>query len=460
MGGKVHAGGMKKHLHILGICGTFMGGVAIIAREMGFRVTGSDEQVYPPMSDTLRQAGIEIVEGYKPEHLQPAPDLVIVGNTVKRGNPALEYVLNEKIPYISGPQWLAENVLHKRHVIALTGTHGKTTTTSLVTWILTQAGFNPGYLIGGVAQDFAQTAALGKDPFFVIEGDEYDSCFYDKRSKFLHYRPQTLVINNIEFDHADIFENLEAIFKQFQYLLRIVPSKGSIIYFADDSNIPQVLSRENYGQKISFGLTQGDWTAKNSNQEGSVFDIYHHNKFVGKLEWKLLGQHNVANALAAIAAANAAGVAPEIAISALAKFSGVKRRLEVRGIAKGITVYDDFAHHPTAIQTTLNGLRAKVKDERIIAVLQFASNTMRMGYHQQSIGKALSSADEVIFLKPDQWDISEISQELQGKLKAFASVPEIVAHLAGTLHSPDHVLIMSNKGFEGIHQRLLDMLYS
>ncbi len=449
---------MKKHIHILGICGTFMGGLAIIARELGYRVTGSDQQVYPPMSDTLTEAGIEIVEGYKPEHLQPAPDLVIIGNTVKRGNPALEYVLNEKIPYISGPQWLAENVLHQRHVIALTGTHGKTTTTSLVTWILTYAGLNPGYLIGGVASDFKNTAALGKDPFFVIEGDEYDCAFFDKRSKFLHYRPQTLVINNIEFDHADIFENLEAIFKQFQFLLRTVPQNGSIIYYGDDPNIPTVLSRENYGQKISFGSSNSDWTARNINEDGSVFEVFHREKSVGKLEWKLVGKHNIANGLAAISAANAAGIAPAVSIQALAKFSGVKRRLEVRGVAKGITVYDDFAHHPTAIETTLNGLRSKVKNQRIFAVLQFGSNTMSMGYHQQSIAKALTSADQVIFLKPGHWDISEIALELKGRAESFDSVPEIIDHLASVLKAQDHVLIMSNKGFDSIHQRLLSRL--
>lgn len=449
---------MKKHIHILGICGTFMGGLAIIARELGFKVTGSDQQVYPPMSDTLAAAGIEIVEGYKPEHLQPAPDLVVVGNTVKRGNPAIEYVLNENIPYISGPQWLAENVLHQRHVIALTGTHGKTTTTSLVTWILTQAGLNPGYLIGGVAADFKHTAALGKDPFFVIEGDEYDCAFFDKRSKFLHYRPKTLVINNIEFDHADIFENLEAIFKQFQYLQRTVPQNGSVIYLGEDPNIPQVLSRECYGQKISFGGESSDWSAQNATEDGSAFDVYHHGKCVGKLEWKLVGKHNVANALAAIAASQAVGVDPKIAIEALSQFGGVKRRLEVRGVSKGITVYDDFAHHPTAIETTLKGLRAKVKAERIIAVLQFGSNTMSMGHHKASIGKALSSADQVIFLKPGQWDISDLTKELNGKVEAFDSVPDIIDYLAGLLKASDHVLIMSNKGFDGIHQRLLSRL--
>jgi UDP-N-acetylmuramate: L-alanyl-gamma-D-glutamyl-meso-diaminopimelate ligase len=449
--------GMKKHLHILGICGTFMGGLAMIARELGYQVSGSDQQVYPPMSNTLAEAGITISEGYKPEHLQPAPDLVIIGNTVKRGNPAIEYVLNEKIPYISGPQWLAENVLHHRHVIAITGTHGKTTTTSLLTWILTQAGLNPGYLIGGVASDFASTAALGKDPFFVIEGDEYDCAFFDKRSKFLHYRPETLVINNIEFDHADIFEDLEAIFKQFQFLLRIVPSKGAVIYNGEDPNIQQVLSRECYPQKITFGPA-GEWQAKNANEDGSRFDVFHRENKSGTLEWKLVGQHNVANGLAAIAAAHAIGISPAESIKALSTFSGIKRRLEVRGVVNGITVYDDFAHHPTAIQTTLNGLRAKVKNERIFAILQFASNTMRMGHHQESIANALAGADQIIFLKPDQWDISELTLHLKGKAKVLDTVDDIIENLNKELKSPDHVLIMSNKGFEGIHERLLARL--
>lgn len=445
-------------IHILGISGTFMGGIALIARELGFEVSGSDKDIYPPMSDTLRHAGINVKEGYDSSHLRPLPDLLIVGNVISRGNPALEYALNKNLPYTSGPQWLAENVLQKRHVVAVAGTHGKTTTSSILAWILTQAGLAPGYLIGGAPLNFTHTAALGKSPYFVIEADEYDTAFFDKRSKFLHYRPRTLIINNLEYDHADIFPDLEAIKKQFHYLLRTVPSCGSVIHPADDSDVSEVLARGCWAGVQTVGNGDAVWHVRNKNSDNSRFELWHRDQKLGVVKWSLAGEHNVRNALAAAAAAHEVGVTSEALIAGLKSFKGVKRRLEVCGSAKNITVYDDFAHHPTAIAATLAGLRSKVGDSRIIAVLQFGSNSMGAGVYRDKISQSLRQADKVIFLKPEKFDVTLILRELGVKAEAFEKVESIVDYLQNFARAGDHVLIMSNKSFDGIHQRILKRL--
>lgn len=454
---KNNKGGFMR-IHILGICGTFMGGLALIAKQMGYEVSGSDANVYPPMSDTLREAGIEIQLGYEAAHLRPAPDCVIIGNAMKRGNPAVEYVLNKNIRYLSGPEWLYEHVLQKRHVLAVSGTHGKTTTTSLLTWILKEANLNPGYLIGGVAKNFLETASLGADPFFVIEADEYDSAFFDKRSKFIHYHPHTLIINNLEYDHADIFSDLEAIKKQFQFLIRTVPGAGTIIYPSDDPEILEVINRGYWSSLVTFGKPKGVWQAKNSSEDGSRFELWHRDQHLGVIQWDMLGHHNVHNALAAIAAAHDVGVTAGVAIKALRSFEGVKRRLEIRGEIDGITIYDDFAHHPTAIETTLAGLRAKVKEKPIFVVLEFGSNSMSMGVHSDKIAKSLKQADRIILLRPKEGDIQNILNELGPKTSLHHNVADIVNVLKKELKRDDQVLIMSNKGFDGIHQKLMDAL--
>ena len=440
-------------IHILGICGTFMGGIAAIARELGHEVSGSDQNVYPPMSDTLAQLGVTLMEGYEPSHLQPKPDLVIIGNALSRGNPAIEYVLNEQIPYTSGPEWLADHVLQYRHVLAISGTHGKTSTTAMLTWILEFAGLKPGYLIGGVAQDFKTTARLGKD-YFVIEADEYDTAFFDKRSKFLHYRPRTLVMNNLEFDHADIFPDLNAIKLQFQYLLRTVPANGLVISNGLDHHVQEVLSRGCFSKHELFGATQG-WQAKDTVGK-TAFDVYFNSEPRGHVAWAILGRHNQLNALAAIAAAHDIGVPVATACEALTTFKGVKRRLEIISVKNGITIYDDFAHHPTAIRETLQALRKHVGRERIIAVLQFGSNTMKMGGQLELVAPALAEADQIIFLEPEKFDVHTIMAALGEKATCFKSVDDIVQAIRATSQSGDHVLITSNKSFDGLHGKLLE----
>ncbi len=449
-----------KHIHIIGICGTFMGGVALIARELGYRVTGSDQKIYPPMSETLRAAGIEIQEGYAASHLQPKPDEVIIGNAISRGNPEVEQVLREGIPYSSGPQWLAEKVLFNRWVLAVSGTHGKTTTTAMLTWILAANGLKPGFLIGGVPQDFPVTAALGHDPFFVIEADEYDTAFFDKHSKFLHYRPRTLLINNLEFDHADIFENLPAIQKQFHYLLRTVPSNGCVIHPAHVAAIDEVIAQGCWSELSSFGLDQGDWQARNINHDGSEFEVWQPEGGVHQLQWSQCGLHMVSNALGAIVCAHHAGISVADSITALQSFKGVKRRLEVRGTVKGITIYDDFAHHPTAILSTLSALRSKIGRARLIAVIQFGSNTMKLGVHQEALLNAFKEADELVMLDPHDphWDIKKLAQQLSIPNQVCSSVDEMLAYLSKTLKAQDQVLIMSNKDFGNVHQRLLEAM--
>lgn len=449
------------HIHILGICGTFMGGLALLARSLGHEVSGSDAGVYPPMSTQLEEAGIKLMEGYEPKHLQPVPDCVVVGNAMSRGNPAVEYMLEQGLRYTSGPQWLAEHVLHGRWVLAVAGTHGKTSTASLLAWILEDAGMDPGFLIGGVPRNFGISARLGGTPFFVVEADEYDTAFFDKRSKFVHYCPRTLILNNLEFDHADIFDDLAMIQRQFHHLVRTVPGNGLIIAPEQDQAISQVLDMGCWTPVERFS-DQGDsqWHGVNSNPENSKFDIQIGSEKVGSVYWELHGQHNLNNALAAVAAARHAGVPPAVAIQALGSFKNVKRRMELRGEVAGITVYDDFAHHPTAIATTLDGLRARVGDERIIAVLEPRSNTMRMGVHADQLAASLAVADRLIVYAPSdlEWDAAAALSELGAKASIFDSVDTIVATLTDEAESGDHILIMSNGGFGNIHQCLLDAL--
>ena len=452
------------HIHILGICGTFMGGIALLAREKGHRVTGSDAHVYPPMSTQLEAAGIELMRGYKAEHLQPAPDVVVVGNAMSRGNPAVEYLLNQGLRYTSGPQWLAEHVLYGCWVLGVAGTHGKTTTASMLAWILADAGINTGFLIGGIPQNFGVSARFGDGQFFVVEADEYDTAFFDKRSKFVHYGARTCVLNNLEFDHADIFDDLAQIQTQFHHLVRTVPENGKIIYLAQDQALESVLKKGCWSEKSSFNANQSsaNWSVQNASADGTSFEVIKKGTPKGQVHWSLTGQHNVNNALAAIAAAEHAGVPVHIACEALATFKNVKRRMELKGEINGIKVYDDFAHHPTAIATTLAGLRAQVGKQRIIAILEPRSNTMQMGVHQDTLANALVDADEVVIFEPADldWDLKKSFSGLGDKVHLFKDTQQIIDWTVATSQTDNIVLIMSNGGFEGIHQRLLDALIS
>lgn len=446
-------------IHILGVCGTFMAGIAKCAKGLGHSVTGSDQNVYPPMSTVLADLGVDINMGYLPSHIESDTDLVIIGNALSRGNPAVEYVLNNNIPYVSGAQWLYENVLKDQHVLAVSGTHGKTTTTAMLAWILESAGLEPGFLIGGLAKNFNETTRLGRGDFFVIEADEYDTAFFDKRSKFLHYRPKTLIINNCEFDHADIFDDLSAIKKQFQYLLRSVPATGTVIFPDHDANIADILGRGCWSSRVAINHKES-WHADIIDPSGAVFELWHRDQKLARIAWELLGEHNVYNALAATAAAHDVGVPIDAIQRGLATFENVKRRMEVRGVVSGVTVYDDFAHHPTAIQTTLRGLRAKVGDDKIVVLAELGSNTMEMGVHKNTLGASFAGADEVHILHPDTaaWDISPVLRDLSVSAKAHATVEDILSCVAPTLQPGTHVLIMSNKGFGGIHDKLLQQL--
>lgn len=448
------------HIHILGICGTFMGGVALLARELGMTVSGSDANVYPPMSDQLAAAGIELQQGYLAEHLDPAPDLVVMGNALSRGNPAVEYVLNKNIPYVSGPQWLAENVLQDKWVLAVSGTHGKTTTSSLLAWLLEDAGMAPGFLIGGVPGNFGETARLGNTPFFVIEADEYDTAFFDKRSKFVHYHPRTLVINNLEFDHADIFDDLAAIQKQFHHLIRTVPSEGLLITPSHDEAIEKVIRMGNWTQQQTIGLNEGQLQAQNISDDGSQFDVAYDREILASVSWSMLGMHNVNNALAAIAAARHVGVSIEHSCDALSRFKGIKRRMELRGEEQGVKVYDDFAHHPTAIAATINGLRANIGKRKLIAILEPRSNTMKMGVHQHTLAESLLAADRVILFEDAGVDmsLSDVQQQIGEKATVESSIDDIISVICSEVKQGDEILIMSNGGFGGIHQRLLTAL--
>ncbi|WP_084081862.1 UDP-N-acetylmuramate:L-alanyl-gamma-D-glutamyl-meso-diaminopimelate ligase [Alteromonas marina] len=445
------------HVHILGICGSFMGGIAAIAKSLGHKVTGSDKNVYPPMSTQLEALGIELTEGYCESQFDPAPDMVVIGNAMSRGNPAVEYVLNRNLPYTSGPQWLLDNLLKDRWVIGLSGTHGKTTTSSMVAWILEHAGLNPGYLIGGVPENFGVSARVGESPFFVIEADEYDSAFFDKRSKFVHYRPKTLVINNLEFDHADIFADLGAIQTQFHHLVRMVPENGLILTPNSTPAIEDMLKKGCWSSRQSLGK---EWHAELLKKDGSEFNVLHNGVIVGTVAWSLLGQHNVDNALMAIAAAHHAGVTLPDAIEALSFFKNVKRRMEVKGEVNNITLYDDFAHHPTAIATTLDGLRKKVGNARILAVLEPRSNTMKMGVHKDTLANSWQKADEVYLYEPEgmDWSLVESVAHSNAPAHCFKDVEKIVQGVCNVAQPGDHILVMSNGGFEGIHGRILDAL--
>lgn len=445
------------HVHILGICGSFMGGIAAIAKSLGHKVTGSDKNVYPPMSSQLEALGIELTEGYCESQFDPAPDMVVIGNAMSRGNPAVEYVLNRNLPYTSGPQWLLDNLLKDRWVIGLSGTHGKTTTSSMVAWILEHAGLNPGYLIGGVPENFGVSARVGESPFFVIEADEYDSAFFDKRSKFVHYRPKTLVINNLEFDHADIFADLAAIQTQFHHLVRMVPENGLILTPNSTPAIEDMLKRGCWSSRQSLGK---EWHAELLKKDGSEFSVLHNGVIAGTVTWSLVGQHNVDNALMAIAAAHHAGVTLPDAIAALSFFKNVKRRMEVKGEVNNITLYDDFAHHPTAIATTLDGLRKKVGNARILAVLEPRSNTMKMGVHKDTLANSWQKADEVYLYEPEgmDWSLVDSVAHSNAPTHCFRDVEKIVQGVCNVAQPGDHILVMSNGGFEGIHSRILDAL--
>ena len=445
------------HVHILGICGSFMGGIAAIAKSLGHKVTGSDKNVYPPMSTQLEALGIELTEGYCESQFDPAPDMVVVGNAMSRGNPAVEYVLNRNLPYTSGPQWLLDNLLKDRWVIGLSGTHGKTTTSSMVAWILEHAGLNPGYLIGGVPENFGVSARVGESPFFVIEADEYDSAFFDKRSKFVHYRPKTLVINNLEFDHADIFADLGAIQTQFHHLVRMVPENGLILTPNSTPAIEDMLKKGCWSSRQSLGK---EWHAELLKKDGSEFNVLHNGVIAGTVTWALVGQHNVDNALMAIAAAHHAGVTLPDAIDALSFFKNVKRRMEVKGEVNNITLYDDFAHHPTAIATTLDGLRKKVGNARILAVLEPRSNTMKMGVHKDTLANSWQKADEVYLYEPEgmDWSLVDSVAHSNAPTHCFRDVEKIVQGVCNVAQPGDHILVMSNGGFEGIHGRILDAL--
>ncbi len=449
------------HIHILGICGTFMGSLALIAREAGHRVTGSDANVYPPMSDMLREQGIELMEGYAPEHLDPAPDCVIVGNAMSRGNAAVEYMLDRGMDYRSGPQWLAENVLHDRWVLAVSGTHGKTTTASLLAWLLEDAGLHPGFLIGGVPGNFAASARLGRDPFFVIEADEYDSAFFDKRSKFVHFRPRTLIVNNIEFDHADIFPDLAAIQRQFHHLVRTVPGNGLIIANGDQASVAETLNMGCWTPIERFGTgEQCDWHLRSTGADARNFSATGPDQAPLAVHSPLAGEHNASNALAALLAARHVGVPLAQGIDSLQRFAGIKRRMELRGEVAGIRVYDDFAHHPTAIALTLTAARNQMQGGRLFAVLEPRSNTMKLGVHRAALPDSLRPADRVVLYQPPGigWPVREVSDALGKNAATYEDLDQLIASLVDQTRPGDTVLIMSNGGFGGIHGKLLAAL--
>lgn len=448
------------HIHILGICGTFMGGLALIARELGYTVSGSDQNVYPPMSTQLEEQGIRLMNGYKAENLDCKPDLVVIGNAMSRGNPEVEAVLNRGLRYTSGPQWLAEHVLQDRWVLAVAGTHGKTTTSSMLSWILEFNGFKPGFLIGGIPLNFGISARLGESDFFVIEADEYDCAFFDKRSKFVHYRPRTAVLNNLEYDHADIFENLDAIKKQFHHLVRTVPGEGLLIAPSCEQHISEVLEMGCWTPVVKTGIdSDADWQASLLKADGSKFEVKFAGQRQGCVNWNLTGAHNVYNALSAMAAARHIGISAENAIAALQQFQNVKRRMEVIVKKDGITVYDDFAHHPTAIKTTLEGLRKQVGDARILAIIEPRSNTMRLGVHTQSLAESLAAADEAIIYQPENlgWDLSQLLQ-YANNIQICSDLEAIIKSIKAESNNGCHVLLMSNGSFGGIYKRLRDQL--
>ncbi len=459
------------HIHILGVCGTFMGGVAVLAKEAGHTVTGCDANVYPPMSTQLEAQGIKLIEGFDPSQTHLNPDVYVIGNVVSRGNPLMEEILNKSLPFISGPQWLAENILHpqgepSKWVLAVAGTHGKTTTSSMLAWILEHAGLAPGFLIGGVPENFAVSARLPQapkqdtkstSPFFVIEADEYDTAFFDKRSKFVHYGPRTAILNNLEFDHADIFADLNAIETQFHHLVRTVPQQGLVVANGKEESLNRVIDRGCWTPVEHFGSSDG-WQGGEADADGS-FDVMLNSKVVGRVKWALLGEHNRMNALAALAAARHVGVSVDVGIAALGLFQNVKRRMELRGVEQNISVYDDFAHHPTAIATTVAGLRAKVGKARILAVLEPRSNTMKLGVMKQALPASLVDADHVFCYGANLgWDASEALAPMGDKATTFDNMDSLIAAIVAKAQSGDQILVMSNGGFGGIHQKLLTQL--
>ncbi len=449
------------NLHILGICGTFMGGVAALARELGHRVQGSDANVYPPMSTQLEQLGIGLHSGYRPDDIAADTDCVLVGNALSRGNPAVEHVLNRQLNYRSGAQWLAENVLPGRHTLAVAGTHGKTTTTSILAFLLEAAGREPGFLVGGVPENFGVSARLGSGREFVVEADEYDTAFFDKRSKFVHYGPRVAILNNLEFDHADIFPDLAAIQRQFHHLVRIVPGEGRLIVNGEDAALAEVLAMGCWTPVERFAIdADAEWQAELTAADGSEFVLKHLGKALGTVRWPLVGRHNVMNALAAFAACHAVGVDVAAVIPDLAGFVSVKRRLEVVGTAHGVTVYDDFAHHPTAIRTTLEGLRARVGGARILVAMEPRSNSMRLGAHAREIAPSLAAADAVVFLhRPElPWDADAVVSALKGEGHKVATVEALVERLQSIARDGDHIVFMSNGGFEDAPRRCLRAL--
>ncbi|MHA3081303.1 UDP-N-acetylmuramate:L-alanyl-gamma-D-glutamyl-meso-diaminopimelate ligase [Acinetobacter sp. ANC 5502] len=451
------------HLHILGICGTFMGSLALLARDLGHTVTGSDQNVYPPMSTQLENAGITLMQGYDRSHLQPHPDLVIVGNAMKRGIDAVEYMLNAGLPYISGPQFLADHVLQGKHVLGVAGTHGKTTTTTMLAWVLDQAGLNPGFLIGGVPLGFSQSARLGGGKYFCVEADEYDSAFFDKRSKFVHYHPKTAILNNLEFDHADIFDDLAAIQKQFHHLVRTIPSEGRIIAPITETNIDTVLEMGCWTPVVRTSLAaneKAELSAELVSADGSHFKVLQYGEFKAEVQWNMTGQHSVANALATIAAAEHVGVSIEQACAALSCFGGVKRRMELLDTVHGIEVYDDFAHHPTAIETTLDGARKRLGERKLWAIIEPRSNTMRMGSHKDQLAQSARLADAVIWYQPEglDWDLQPVVDAAPNHAVVARSLEQIITTICQQAGEGDAVVIMSNGGFGGLHQKLIAAL--
>lgn len=452
-----------------------MGSLAVIAKQMGYRVTGSDQNVYPPMSTQLIAQGIEIIEGYGLEQLEPLPDCVVIGNAMSRGNPVVEEILNRNIPYASGPEWLARHVLQQRWVVAVAGTHGKTTTTSMVAWILEYAGFKPGFLIGGVPKNFGISARLGESDFFVIEADEYDTAFFDKRSKFVHYHPKTTILNNLEFDHADIFENIEAIQKQFHHMVRIIPELGCVIMPENEPKLDEVIAEGCWSPVWKFDLVsqstevkQGEWGAVKRVDDGSSFTVVEHQDGglveLGEVNWALTGDHNVKNALAALLAVRHCGIEMQEGIAALSLFENVKRRMDKVGEVNEISIYDDFAHHPTAIETTLKGMRRHIgevnQSKRLVAVVEPRSNTMKMGVHESTLVDSTEEADMVFWLQPENlsWNLDEQTAQSKKEHFCFNSVEEIIRSMLGKLKAGDIVVIMSNGSFDNIHSRLADAL--
>ncbi|MFI8482430.1 UDP-N-acetylmuramate:L-alanyl-gamma-D-glutamyl-meso-diaminopimelate ligase [Pseudomonas sp. NPDC078700] len=447
------------HIHILGICGTFMGSMAVLAKELGHHVTGSDANVYPPMSTQLEAQGIQLIQGYDPAQLDPAPDLVVVGNAMSRGNPAVEYVLNKGLPYVSGPQWLADHVLQGRWVMAVAGTHGKTTSSSMLAWVLEHAGMSPGFLIGGVPQNFGISARLGDTPFFVIEADEYDSAFFDKRSKFVHYRPRTAILNNLEFDHADIFPDLASIERQFHHLVRTIPNQGLVIYPTAETALKRVIDMGCWTPVQTTG-GDGQWQARLLSADGARFEVLFDGRPEGVVDWALTGQHNVANALAVLAAARHVGVVPALGIEALCLFKNAKRRMEKVAEVKGVTIYDDFAHHPTAIATTLDGLRKQIGEAKLIAVIEPRSNSMKLGAHREGLPGSVGQADQVFWYAPANlgWDLAAVVASSTVPTTVCDSLDDIIAGVKAQAEPGTQIVVMSNGGFGGLHGKLAKAL--